>query len=141
MPQHAYHSCLRRLWFFGCDFVEGIEQLNAAACASGVLVTSGARSLPALSSTVVDHYLSRFHRLESIRHGIGSGALAPGLATMRGIFSYCGKPFPWLKAGRWQTTHGWLDLQRYRFPSPVGPRWLSRCEVPDLVLFPRHYTH
>jgi len=104
-----------------------------------VFVTSGASSLPALSSAVVDRYLSKFYRLESIRHGIGSGARAPGLATMRGIFGYCGKPFLRLKAGRWETTHGWLDLRRYRFPASVGTRFLSSCDVPDLILFPRRY--
>lgn len=123
----------------GRDFVAGIEQLNTLACERGVFVTSGASSLPALSSAVVDRYLSRFRRLESIRHGIGSGARAPGLATMRGVFGYCGKPFLRLKKGHWQTTYGWLDLQRYRFPSPVGPRFLGSCDVPDLLLFPRRY--
>lgn len=123
----------------GRNFVAGIEQLNTLACEHGVFVTSGASSLPALSSAVVDRYLSRFHHLESIRHGIGSGARAPGLATMRGVFGYCGKPFLRLKEGRWKTTYGWLDLQCYRFPVPVGARFLGSCDVPDLVLFPRHY--
>lgn len=123
----------------GRDFVAGIEQLNTLACECGVFVTSGASSLPALSSAVVDRYLSRFHRLESIRHGIGSGARAPGLATMRGVFGYCGKPFLQLKEGRWETTYGWLDLQHYRFPAPVGVRLLGCCDVPDLILFPRRY--
>lgn len=123
----------------GRDFVAGIEQLNTLACDQGVFVTSGASSLPALSSAVVDRYLGRFQRLESIRHGIGSGARAPGLATMRGVFGYCGKPFLRLMKGNWETTYGWLDLQRYRFPAPVGPRFLGSCDVPDLILFPRRY--
>jgi len=123
----------------GRDFVAGIEQLNTLACERGVFVTSGASSLPALSSAVVDRYLSMFHRLESIRHGIGSGARAPGLATMQGIFGYCGKPFLRLKGGSWETTYGWLDLQRYRFPAPVGTRLLGCCDVPDLILFPLRY--
>ena len=123
----------------GRDFVGGILELDALARERAVLVTSGASSLPALSSAVVDRYLSRFSRLDSIRHGIGSGAHAPGLATMRGVFGYCGKPFRQLVAGTWQTTHGWLDLQRHAFPPPVGERWLGSCDVPDLDLFPRRY--
>lgn len=123
----------------GRDFVAGIEKLDGAARASGVLVTSGASSLPALSSAVVDRYFKRFSRLDSIRHGIGSGARAPGLATMQGVFGYCGKPFSRLKSGQWQSTHGWLDLQSYRFPVPVGTRLLGSCDVPDLVLFPVRY--
>jgi len=123
----------------GRNFVAGIEQLNALACERGVFVTSGASSLPALSSAVVDRYVNQFSRLDAIRHGIGSGARAPGLATMRGIFGYCGKPFLRLEGGRWKTTYGWLDLLRYRFPAPVGARFLGSCDVPDLILFPRRY--
>jgi saccharopine dehydrogenase-like NADP-dependent oxidoreductase len=124
----------------GRDFVAGITELDELARERGVFVTSGASSLPALSSAVVDRYLHRFARLDSINSGIGSGARAPGLATMKGVFGYCGKPFQQLKAGRWQATYGWLDLQRYRFPKPIGARYLGSCDVPDLVLFPKRYT-
>lgn len=123
----------------GREFVSGIEQLDALAKQHGVFITSGASSLPALSSAVVDRYLHRFKRLNSIRHGIGSGARAPGIATMNGVFGYCGKPFLQLEDGHWKTTFGWLDLLRYRFPSPVGIRLLGRCDVPDATLFPRRY--
>lgn len=125
----------------GRDFVAGIKELDSLAQKQDVLVTSGASSLPALSSAVVDRYLHRFSRLESIKHGIASGARAPGLATMRGVFSYCGKSFSRLQEGHWKTTYGWLDLQRYHFPSPVGARWLGSCDVPDLILFPQRYPH
>jgi len=123
----------------GRDFVAGISELDDLACARQVLVTSGASSLPALSSAVVDRYLPRFSRLDAIRHGIGSGARAPGLATMRGVFGYCGKPFVCLIDGKWRQVFGWLDLQRYQFPNPVGARLLGNCDVPDLVLFPQRY--
>jgi len=123
----------------GREFVAGIKRLDAQARERGVLVTSGASSLPALSSAVVDRYLGRFRQLTSIRHGIASGARAPGLATMRGVFSYCGKPFARLVNGRMQSTHGWLDLQRHRFSAPVGRRLVGSCDVPDLVLFPDRY--
>lgn len=124
----------------GRDFVAGIEQLHALACERGVFVTSGASSLPALSSAVVDRYVGKFGRLKTIRHGIGSGARAPGLATMRGVFGYCGKPFLRLEEGCWKITYGWLDMLRYQFPVPVGNRFLGSCDVPDLVLFPRRYS-
>jgi saccharopine dehydrogenase-like NADP-dependent oxidoreductase len=125
----------------GRDFVAGIEQLHTLACESLVFVTSGASSLPALSSAVIDRYFCRFSHLQSVYHGIASGARAPGLATMKGVLGYCGKPFLRLKKGHWETTHGWLNLQRYRFPKPVGVRLLGSCDVPDLVLFPKRYPH
>lgn len=123
----------------GRDFVAGISELDELARKQNVLVTSGASSLPGLSSAVVDRYLPRFGRLDSIRHGIGSGARAPGLATMRGVFGYCGKPFVCLIDGKWQPVWGWLDLQCYPFPNPVGSRLLGNCDVPDLALFPKRY--
>ena len=123
----------------GRDFVAGIGALDASARERGVLVTSGASSLPALSSAVVDRYAPRFSRLTSIRHGIASGARAPGLATMRGVFSYCGKPFARLVDGKMTEAYGWLDLRRQRFAAPVGTRLLGSCDVPDLVLFPSRY--
>lgn len=123
----------------GRGFVTGISSLDQAARERGVLVASGASSLPSLSSAVVDRYLPRFLQLQEIRHGIGSGARAPGMATMKGVFSYCGKPFSRLENGRWTVTRGWLDLQAHRFPEPVGKRWLGSCDVPDLDLFPERY--
>ena len=58
---------------------------------------------------------------------------------MRGVFGYCGKPFLRLDAGNWTPVSGWLDTQRYQFPSPVGARLLGSCDVPDLILFPKRY--
>lgn len=62
----------------GRDFEAGISELDESARERGVFVTSGASSLPALSSAVVDKYLHGFHRLDSIRHGIASGARSGG---------------------------------------------------------------
>lgn len=132
----------------GCDyidladgrrFVAGIMKLDAEARARGVSVVSGASSVPALSSAVIDRYLPRFSRLTSVRIGISSGARAPGLATVRGIFGYLGKPFTRLEEGDWVTAFGWTDLQRHHFPAPLGARWLSACDVPDLEMVPNRY--
>jgi saccharopine dehydrogenase-like NADP-dependent oxidoreductase len=123
----------------GRDFVAGIKELDILARQKGVFVTSGASSLPALSSAVVDRYLKQFSKLESIHHGISSGARSPGLATIKGVFSYCGKPFKRWELGNWKTVYGWLNLQAYPFPKPIGTRLLGNCDVPDLVLFPHRY--
>jgi hypothetical protein len=123
----------------GREFVAGIGSLDAVARARGVTVISGASSVPALSSAVVDRYLPQFKRLDSIEFGISSGARAPGLATVRGVFSYGGKPFKEWRQGAWRTTYGWLDLRKHMFPPPLGARWLSSCDIPDLTLFPKRY--
>ena len=123
----------------GRQFVAGITALDDAARKRDVSVISGASSVPALSSAVVDRYRSRFARLDSIELAISSGARAPGLATVQGIFGYAGHPFQYWSNGEWATAHGWLGLRRHRFPPPLGARWLCRCDIPDLVLFPGRY--
>jgi saccharopine dehydrogenase-like NADP-dependent oxidoreductase len=123
----------------GRQFVAGIGVLDALARDQGRSVVSGASSVPALSSAVVDRYAGRFTRLDSIEIGISSGARAPGLAAVKGIFGYAGKAFPFWRDGRWETAHGWLGLGRHRFPAPLGPRWLGACDVPDLELLPKRH--
>lgn len=123
----------------GRQFVAGIGSLDAAARARGVSVISGASSVPALSSAVVDHYRAEFARLTAIRIGISSGARAPGIAAVRGVFSYAGRPIAQLRDGSWQDVYGWRGLTRYRFPAPLGTRWFGYCDVPDLDLFPARY--
>jgi saccharopine dehydrogenase-like NADP-dependent oxidoreductase len=121
------------------DFVTGIDCLDAAAQAHGVSVISGASSVPALSCAVIERYLERFHRLESIHIAISSGARSPGLATLRAVFSYAGRPFSCWHNGAWVDRYGCLDLRRHQFPPPLGRRWLGSCDVADLELFPRRY--
>ena len=123
----------------GRAFVTGISHLDAAARAATVSVISGVSSLPALSAAVVDHYLAGFSRLDGIRIGISSGALVPGIATVRAIFDYCGKPFRVLEKGEWVEVHGWLDRHTHTFPRPIGTRLFGRCDVPDLALLPARY--
>jgi saccharopine dehydrogenase-like NADP-dependent oxidoreductase len=120
-------------------FVAGIGVLDTAAKERNVSVISGASSVPAPSSAVVDRYAAEFQRLDSIQLGIASGARSPGLATVRGIFGYCGKPFARWSQGQWVDAYGWLNLTRHRFPLPVGSRWLGSCDIPDLALFPARY--
>ena len=123
----------------GRQFVAGFSSLGALASAAGLTVISGASSVPALSSAVIERYLPKFRQLESIQIGISSGARAPGLATVRGVFSYGGKPIRSWQDGAWVDAHGWLNLRRHRFPEPLGNRWLGSCDVPDLELFPKRY--
>jgi saccharopine dehydrogenase-like NADP-dependent oxidoreductase len=113
------------------EYVSGIAALDTQARERDVLVVSGASTVPALSSAVVDKYLPEFSRLESIRHGISAGAKPPGIATLRAVMSYVGKPFTRWEDGAWRTVHGWQDLYALRFPAPLGRRWMAACDVPD----------
>jgi hypothetical protein len=124
----------------GRAFVTGIAEWDAAARDQGVLITSGASTLPALSSAVIDEHLGHFAKLDAIDISITPGQRTPrGLATLQAVLSYCGKPFTAWEQGRWQTVYGWQDLKRLHYPD-LGGRWLARCDVPDLQLFPQRYA-
>lgn len=123
----------------GREFVCGIKSIDAEARANDVLVVSGASSLPALSSAVVDSLRTRFSFIDSIDHGITSGAKPPGQATMTGVLDYAGKSLKQWREGEWQSAFGWQDLTRRRYPDPVNARWIANCDVPDLELFPERY--
>ena len=123
----------------GRDFVGGVGRLDAAAKQANVGVVSGVSSLPALTTAVVDRYLPEFSRLDTVRSGITSGALVPGIATLRAVLGYVGQPFRVLEKGQWNVEYGWLDTVEHEFPKPVGSRPLGRCDVPDLDLLPKRY--
>lgn len=123
------------------EFVAGIGCLDVDARNAGVLVTSGASSVPALSSAAIDALIDGFTILHSIDIGISPGNRTDrGLATVKGILSYCGAPFQQWRQGQWQQVFGWQDLRRREYPAPVSGRWLGNCNVPDLILFPERYA-
>ncbi|HUA80921.1 MAG TPA: saccharopine dehydrogenase NADP-binding domain-containing protein [Dyella sp.] len=122
----------------GREFVAGISVLDEEARKAGCLLISGASTVPALSSAVVDHLHTRLAMLTSIEHAISPGNRTPrGDATVAAILGYCGRRIPVWRGGAWQTGYGWLSTRRVRFTS--GHRWVGLCDVPDLALFPQRY--
>ena len=119
----------------GREFVSRFAvALAPAAVRAGRVAISGASTLPALSSAVIEQ-LRESLRLDSIEIAIAPGQRAPrGVATLAAVFSYLGRPFPMWRQGRWQTAWGWMDLRRIRFA--FGTRWGAVCDVPDLALWP-----
>jgi len=123
----------------GRDFVGGITRLDQRARKAGRLLVSGASSVPALSSAVVDALRPRFGALDTIEHAINPGNRTPrGDATVASILGYCGRPIRVWRDGRWQLAHGWMDSRQQVFP--FGRRRVGVCEVPDLELFPARYA-
>jgi hypothetical protein len=120
------------------EFVSGIRRLDRFARRANRLVTSGASSVPALSSAVVDALLPRFRSLDSIEHAISPGNRTQrGDATVASILGYCGRPIRVRQDGAWKIAHGWMNGKRQSFP--FGARRVGVCEVPDLELFPQRY--
>lgn len=122
----------------GRDYVTRIDIFHESALAAGVTITSGASSVPALSGAVADFLAKDLSSVQAIDVGISPGNRTErGLSTVRGILTYCGKPLPVAGSAK---VFGWTGARRRVYPSPVGARLLSPCDVPDLTLFPRRYT-
>jgi len=120
-------------------FVTGIAALDAEARSAGVLVTSGASSVPALAAAVIDDLAPRFESLGTLTYAISPGnSFDPGEATVASILGAVGKPFTTLRDGVMATAHGWQPLVTHR-GADTGTRWLGACDVPDLDLFPIRY--
>ena len=121
------------------DFVATIGTLDAEAKGMGVLVVSGASSVPCLTAAVIDHYLPGFERLDSVDYGISAAQQTNrGLATTSAILSYVGKPFETIRDGKPHLVIGWQDTHSERYPE-LGRRWFGNCDIPDLALFPARY--
>lgn len=123
----------------GRDFVARFGELNAVAKAADRIALSGASTLPALSTAVIDSLKPRFAQMEAIRIVIAPGQRAArGAATLAGVFSYAGRSFRVWRDGAWRAACGWQDLRRVRIAG-VGTRWAAACDVPDLELLPARY--
>jgi NAD(P)-dependent dehydrogenase (short-subunit alcohol dehydrogenase family) len=123
----------------GRAFVAGfVAAVQSAAAAAGRSAITGASTLPALSSAVVDSMRKSLKTLNSIEIVIAPGQRAPrGVATMAAVLGYAGKPFPWRADGVWRVAHGWQELISETFS--FGRRLSAACDVPDLVLLPERY--
>ncbi len=84
---------------FVCDFAAA---MNGDFVATGRVAVSGASTVPALSSAVVDALSAGWQRVVSIDMCIAPAQTAPrGRATLEAVLSYCGELIPvWDGAGR-----------------------------------------
>lgn len=123
----------------GRDFVSGfVGAVGPAAKAAGRFAITGASTLPALSSAVVDSLKHSLAHLSAIDTVIAPGQHAPrGAATVAAVLGYAGQSFPWWQDGEWRTIYGWQELKREQFS--FGRRLAAACDVPDLILLPVRY--
>ncbi len=121
---------------FVCDFP---QTLDATFRHSGRIAITGASTVPALSSTVVDHLSQGWQNLESIDICIAPAQTAPrGTATLAGVLNYCGAPIQVWQDGKWTTQYGWANPAHIEF-ARLRPRIGALCDIPDLELFPNLY--
>jgi hypothetical protein len=124
----------------GREFVVGFTTaVGAAAQVAGRFAITGASTLPALSSAVVDFLRAPLAEIDSIDVVIAPGQHAPrGAATIAAVLGYAGRSFLCWRNGEWRKVYGWQDLKRQRFS--FGSRLSAACNVPDLELFPERYA-
>ena len=120
--------------------VATIGELDRAARAASVLVVSGASTVPALTTAIVDDLAADPGSVLEIDVGISPGNRAPrGRATVHAVLSYCGRMIPTIRdAG---TEMGWGGLERHSYPAPVGRRWLSNVDTPERALWRLRYPN
>lgn len=122
---------------FVCDFPCATDSAFRAA---GRTAVSGASTVPALSSAVIDHLCQGWQRIDAIDICIAPAQTAPrGKATLAAVLSYCGEPIQVWTDGRWQLQLGWARPEQVHFKR-LKPRWGALCDIPDLELFPKHYS-
>ncbi len=123
------------------DFVCGIGELHGAARKAGVVVISGASSVPALSGAVARRLAEGLDRVSQVEIAISASTRSTASRSVTGaILSYAGRGVRLRRGGRWTVSFGASELQRARFEvagaKPLQRRWLALCEVPDLELLP-----
>jgi hypothetical protein len=123
------------------DFVCGIGALDAAAQAAGIVILSGASSVPALSGAVVRHLSAGIDIVRSIEMQISaSNRATAGPAVAAAILGQVGRPLSFWSGGRWQQGFGWQGLRRIGFDvtgtKPLRKRWVGLIDVPDMSLLP-----
>ena len=121
---------------FVCDFARATD---AAFQAAGRSAITGASTVPALSSAVVDALCQGWQRIDTVDMCIAPAQSAPrGKATMAAVLGYCGAPIAVWSEGAWQTQLGWAAPERVEF-ARLKPRKAALCDIPDLELFPSRY--
>ncbi len=122
----------------GRQFVDNFKTLNDAARRSGVLLVSGASTLPGISTAVIDVLKPKLNHIDGIEISIAPAHQTPrGPGTVAAVLSYCGQPFRILKDGNWQTIYGWQNMRVQKHPA-LGRRLSGACDVPDLSLLPEY---
>lgn len=106
---------------FVCDFPAA---MNAAFEDAGCSAVTGASTVPALSSAVIDHLCEGWRRIDSIDTCIAPAQTAPrGEATMAAVLSYCGESIQVWEDGGWQPRRGWAKPERVRISGLRDRLW------------------
>ena len=121
---------------FVCDFPQATDTAFRTANRIGI---TGASTVPALSSAVVNDLCKGWQRIDVIDTCIAPAQTAlRGQATLAAVLSYCGESIPVWNNGQWQLQRGWSAPSEVRF-ARLRSRLGAICDIPDLELFPAQY--
>ncbi len=106
--------------------------MHSAFSSAGRTAVTGASTVPALSSAVVDALCSGWRSIHTIDTCIAPAQRAPrGEATLAAVLSYCGVPIPVWENGQWQ--RAWDGLIPLQLLQRLRPRRGAVCDIPDLA--------
>jgi saccharopine dehydrogenase-like NADP-dependent oxidoreductase len=98
---------------FVCDFQAAMHDVFLKA---GKTAITGASTVPALSSTVINALCQDWRQIDSIDTCIAPAQQAPrGTATLAAVLSYCGESISVWSDGRWQPLVGWGSPKKIEF--------------------------
>ena len=121
--------------------VLGVAALDAPSLHRGVLVTSGATLMPALSAAMLDETASAFERISDICVAITLGARnRHGEGTTASVLDGLGRRFRMTSQDKDRLVRGGDDPRALDFPAPTGTRVVSFFNAPDVALFPERYA-
>ena len=118
------------------DFVAGIGALDETARRAGVVVLSGASSVPALSSAAVASLTRDLDAIDAIESAIVPGERAPrGRSVIASVVAQVGATGRRRRGGRDVDANVWRDPRRYALSDDLR-RSAWTIGAPDLALFP-----
>ena len=125
----------------GSAFVTGIRALDEEARTAGVVVLSGASSVPALSGAVVRELARGMDTVTSVEMAISaSNRATAGGSVAAAIIGQVGLPFRLWRGRRQVAVHGWQEIERADFVVPgrrsLTGRRVALVDVPDVHLLP-----
>lgn len=122
-------------------FVCGMAILDEAAKQAGVVLMTGASSVPALSGAAVRMLSAGMDDITAVELAISaSNRATAGPAVAEAILGQVGQPIKLMRAGRWTGRFGWQEMTRLTFALPGEPpirdRLVGLADVPDNELLP-----
>ncbi|MEE8388573.1 MAG: saccharopine dehydrogenase NADP-binding domain-containing protein, partial [Acidiferrobacterales bacterium] len=98
------------------SFVNGVLRLNAQAKRSGSLLVTGASSMPAIATVLVDSLAGYFDKINEVRvFAVGGNQVPNGRASAYSLLSKIGGTMRSKRRGRWREMSCWTEPRKVDF--------------------------